>query len=78
MLGYPQIVQEHFGNNLNTSGIFGIVRDIISLTPYFIFNLGEEIIEWVKLLEPLDSTKQRVEDQTFYAELISSAIIDPN
>ncbi|KAL4434984.1 hypothetical protein ABPG74_017740 [Tetrahymena malaccensis] len=38
---------------------------------------GEEIAEWVRLLEPLDDTKSNISDQIFFVEFICLAIIDP-
>ncbi|KAL4480829.1 hypothetical protein ABPG72_001698 [Tetrahymena utriculariae] len=38
---------------------------------------GDEIVEWVKLLEPLDESKSNILDQTFYIDFISLAMIDP-
>ncbi|KRX03380.1 hypothetical protein PPERSA_12659 [Pseudocohnilembus persalinus] len=38
---------------------------------------GDVITEWVKLLDCLDSSKQKIEDQIFYAELVSKALVDP-
>ena len=40
-------------------------------------NTSEEIVEWVKQLDVLDESRQNIQDQIFYADIISRSLVDP-